>query len=224
MAFYRGMSGYISLGGQLQGSPLVNGALTAGAATMNIDATTLIGSVAVGDTFTLAGESGSPTHTVTNGPFYLASSNAITGITFTPAIASGGVVDNAAVTFTSNAVSQVTNWSLNTELEELETTVMGDAWKTVVGGQASWRGSIGFRLDLGDTRQAALAAKILATTPTATVAALTLGVLRSSTGPAIKQLYGAAILRNIQITAQMGQIVNASAEFTGNGYVLNQWV
>ena len=68
MANQRGQSGGLILGGLLVGSPLVNGALSQSATTMDIDATSLTGVVIIGDTFTLAGESGSPTHTVTGGP------------------------------------------------------------------------------------------------------------------------------------------------------------
>src|SRR4051812_10958269 len=118
MATLRGMDGFLSLGGILVASagPLVNGALIAAAQTLNLDGTALTGVVAPGDTFTLAGEAGTPVHTVTGG-FYIAAANAITGLTFTPGIAGGGVADNAAITFTSNAVGEARLWGLNAAIQ-----------------------------------------------------------------------------------------------------------
>ena len=103
----RGQDGGLILGGLLVGSPLVNGALIENDTTMDIDAVSLTGVVIVGDTFTLAGEAGSPTHTVTGGPFYVAAGNAIASITFSTAVAAGGVANDAAVSFTSNSVAEI---------------------------------------------------------------------------------------------------------------------
>lgn len=224
MAYFRGQDGYLSLGGQLQGSAFVNGSFLATQSSINVDGNggTLLGTVAVGDKFTIAGETGSPVHTVTGGPFFVAAGNAIGGLTFTPGLATGGVADNAAITFTSNAVAQITAWSMTVTLDELDTTCMGDAWKSVVGGQPQWTGQATARIDLADPRQAALVAEIVAGTPDGTIAALTLGMVRG-TG-AIKQFYGGCVLKNIQVQQQLGQIVPITFDFTGSGSVLSQWV
>ena len=80
--------------GTLTGSPLVNGAVTAGATTVNIDAGSLTGTVVVGDLFTVAGDT--QQYVVTANA--TASGNAIAGMTFSPAAVTNWA-DNAAVTF-----------------------------------------------------------------------------------------------------------------------------
>lgn len=71
---------------------------TVGAVTMLMDTHT--GIVPVGMTFTIAGESGSPTHTVTA---HTETSTNTTSITFTPAVA-GTVADNTVLTFGPNVL------------------------------------------------------------------------------------------------------------------------
>lgn len=75
---------------------LITTALAADATTMAIDHTTLTGTVVEGDVFTFAGHSG--TYVVTNTSAVTASSNLMTGITFTPG-ARAIVADNEVVTF-----------------------------------------------------------------------------------------------------------------------------
>lgn len=88
-------AGTLTNGSAHQG--LINGAVAAGAKTMNIDSTSLSGTVVTGDIFTVAGDS--QTYVVTSGP-HTAASNAIAGISFEPAVqAPGGWADNAAVVF-----------------------------------------------------------------------------------------------------------------------------
>lgn len=72
---------------------LVNGTPTAGAQTMNIDGST--GIIGVGRTFTIAGETGSPVHTVTS---HTETSGNTTTLVFTPPLATGGAADNSALT------------------------------------------------------------------------------------------------------------------------------
>ena len=64
-----------------------------GATTMAIDTGT--DTITTGSTFTVAGETGSPVHTVTS---HTETLSATTSVTFAPAIASGGVLDEAALT------------------------------------------------------------------------------------------------------------------------------
>lgn len=87
-------------------APLLNGALAAAATSMSIDGT-VPGIVEAGETFTIAGESGSPVHTVTGGPYLESPAGQVTGITFTPGIAAGGVADNAAVTFAASGKAKI---------------------------------------------------------------------------------------------------------------------
>lgn len=79
-------------------TPLVNGAVLAGATTMNIDAATLTGTIKAGTLFTVAGQ----TQTFVVTADKTASGNAIAGLTFAPAVPAGGFADNATITLTAN--------------------------------------------------------------------------------------------------------------------------
>lgn len=69
----------------------------AAAVTMLVD--TIVGIIETGTQFTVAGETGLPTHTVTS---HSQTSGNTTSITFTPGLVTGGVVDNAVITFGPN--------------------------------------------------------------------------------------------------------------------------
>jgi hypothetical protein len=75
---------------------ITNGALAAGVTTMNIDATTLTGTIVEGDVFVFAGHT--QTYVVTNTSTLTASGNAVTGVTFAPAL-QVAVGDGVQVTF-----------------------------------------------------------------------------------------------------------------------------
>lgn len=82
------------------GTFAVNGAVSAGASTMNVDgSTTLTGVWAKGSVFTVAGVTGSFVVTADSAA---ASGNAITGVTFAPAAPAGGFADNAVITRVAN--------------------------------------------------------------------------------------------------------------------------
>lgn len=77
-----------------------NVAVAAGDKTMNLDETTLTGTIVPGDVFTVAGDSN--TYVVTNAATLTAAANAVTGVTFLPA--SPGWADDAVVTFKDSHV------------------------------------------------------------------------------------------------------------------------
>ena len=83
---------------------LVNGALAAGDATMNIDETTLTGTLVTGDAFKFTGTTQS--YVVTNTTTLTASSNSIIGVTFAPALAAI-VANNVVVTFQDDSTTNM---------------------------------------------------------------------------------------------------------------------
>jgi hypothetical protein len=81
------------------GTFAVNGAVLAGATTMNVDgSSTLTGTWAAGSVFTVAGVTGS--FVVTNSP--TAAANAMTGVSFFPAAPVGGFANDAVITRVAN--------------------------------------------------------------------------------------------------------------------------
>ena len=215
MANYRGQDGLLILGGELVGSPLTRAAYATGITTIAVTggASTLTGVLTVGDIFTVAGGT---EHTL-SGSFYVASTNAVAGLVFTPAIATA-FASNAAVTFQSHSVAELKEWSLDPSIDLIEDTVKGDKHKTYLGGLAGHKGRATAWLDAGDTEQAALLEKIAAATPDGTVAAL---VLKVADG---KYLYGAAVLSNFSTSSPDGTAnVPVSFDFQITGPLAKEW-
>jgi len=224
MSQYQGKGGRLVQGGILDNPSYVNGALIAGALTMNIDGNTatLKGVVLAGDQFHLAGEAGSPVHTVTGGP-YVTAANAIAGITFTTVIAAGGVADNAAITWVANTVSQVRSWNLDAEEEMLDISAMGDDVKNFVGGRSEWSGSGEVILDYADLKQKALIDKIITATPVTTAFGMTFKVTVSTTST-VAEFYGAALLNRLSIMGRLGDLFLVTFNFRGSGAAGVYWV
>lgn len=227
MTTYRGLDGYLTLGGALKGAgapPKLKGALIAGASTMVIDGngSALFGGCVAGDKFTIAGESGSPTHTVSGGPYLIGPTPLYESgpISFTPVIAAGGAADNATVTFQSAAVAQCRSHVVGVDVELLDSTYMGVVgWRQFVGGLAVWRGQGEVLLDGGDARQKELIDDVVANGANSTQEAMLFGV--KSTGP--KQWYGLVSLTRLGIQSQMGDLVLMSFDFSGIGAVYPDW-
>ena len=186
--------------------------------TMDVDGSTLTGIIAVGDVFTLAGETGSPNHTVTGGPFYVVAGASVTAVTFTPTAATGGAANDAAITITSNSAAEIAAWSLLAEIEMIDDTVKGDLARTFVGGLAKWSGSASALLDYGDSIQKSLLDEIASGTPDGTIAALQFQVGSGKTW------YGAGELLRFVVQSQEGSaLALVSFDFQGSGQVLPDW-
>jgi hypothetical protein len=122
---------------------------------------------------------------------------------------------DGSVRFNANVVGEIKDWSMNATIEELDDTVMGDSWATVVGGISKWTGSASAQLDYGDTLgQKAIIDKLLIATPASSSTALELRV------SATKYFSGSALLSGINISSGLGAIVMVSFNFTGNGALL----
>jgi len=218
MTTYAGMDGWLSLGGILTGTPRLAAQLTTGASIVAITGagSTLTGIVAVGDTFTITGETGSPTHTV-QGSFYVCTANGHTAIAIATAYISATVAADATLNFDSNAVGEVRVWNINAEVEFAEDTAMGDKWETRVAGMAKWSGSAECMLDYDDTAQAELIDLIAAVTPTPDVNAVIFGTQDED------MWYAQAVLSNFAITEDRGDVVSVTFTFAGQGDMLPRW-
>lgn len=127
-------------------------------------------------------------------------------------------MDGALVlgTMPGTPVLEVTNWTINSMLEILPTTVMGDKWATNKPGVASWTATATAFLDYGDTTgQKPLIDAILAAIPTGVIAIINF-VLDNDP----KHFIGEVIVNSHNFTAALGQIVGVVFNFTGNGPLL----
>lgn len=238
MPTVRGQYGYLATGGYLwSGTPLVDGAVAEGGTTLHLKVAVgqrLMGNVADGDTFTVAGVSG--TYTVampawrTSSPttwHIRAKANRVIAIPFTPAAPVGGFPDGAAVTFGDRLMAQLLRWQLTRRQRVLPTTVMRDKHRSYRPGQPDWFSTADALFDYGDAEQAALVQELLAATiDDGVVAFLTLGAeeIPRRDDPWTEQwepdteytpfwLAESALIPQAQIVAQVDELVRVNFTF-----------
>jgi hypothetical protein len=119
--------------------------------------------------------------------------------------------------FGGSVVAQVKAWTLTVNMDVVETSVMGDKWRTKTGTMATWSGSVDVLLDTASatgTTQAAMMTRLVAATSVRTSLAVTL-IASSSTGATY--FTGSAIITGVQPGAQMEQLNAATFNFEGTG-------
>lgn len=216
MSTYRGMDGYISLGGMLSGTNIrVRDEVAIGANTLNVIGTPLTGAILPGDRFTIPGAG---TFQVTNNTALVAVGNEVTGIHFTP-VAPSLIAAGTAFVLASASVAQVRQWGATSALQILDTTVMQQTWATCRPGVASWTGTAQALFDYADPEQKALVDAALGPEPVGNVPLVFFGV-----GPGgIKGLYGAPIVQGVTVEAPLADLVTLGLSFTGTDAMLTTW-
>lgn len=106
-------------------------------------------------------------------------------------------------------VAEIKNWSLDTSVDMLDDTVLGDSWKTFIAGLAEWSASAEgvFAVDTDTNGQTALQTAYLAGT------SVTLKLYVSAN----KFYSGTAYISNMSIEDTVEDIVTVSFEFQGSG-------
>lgn len=209
MTRFRGVKGRAALGGAFTGSPLIQGAVAQGVGAATIDGAALNGVIRPGDKFTVAGDAQEYT-IVTGGVIGSVTPNEL-AISFTPnVVPGGGWADNAAVSFTSNSVAQVKEWSLNPSRPFLDGVCMGDEAQVGDLDQPKATGRIKVLFDYGDTKQKAYVDELLSNNA-ATALALTLVVAPG------KQFWGDTRVVSGAVTSRRGAYVEADLVFESEG-------
>jgi len=163
-----------------------------------------------------AAMSGEPFHTVTGGP-WVPVANAITSMTFSGGIDTGGTADGAVLQFVSNVVGATKGWEFEVSLKMLDSTVQGDAWEEQVPGPAKWVGRATARFDYADPGQKKLTDAIVTATPSATSRGL---VFALASG---KVWYGYGYVSGHKPSAPVGAVIWADLTFTGTGAAVPDW-
>lgn len=218
MSTYRGTDGFLALGGAIDGSVYIKGAVAEDETSATIDGNgaALEGVVRPGDEFTVAGDAQDPYTIVTGGVIGASVANEL-DITFSPDVQEAtGWDDNAAATFVANSIAQITQWSLDSDRDVLDTTVMGSTGKEKTLDLPDWRGRATALLDYGDAYQAEFIDQAKANAiPTAL--ALTLGIIEG------RQFWGDVLAQGFSVTGQQGQIFTVEFSFEGTGALAANW-
>lgn len=97
---------------------------------------------------------------------------------------------------------------------------MGSVWKTIEGGLGSWSGTATAKIDLtSGGEQSALVAFVTGSTPQIVPNAVLQFQIQGTT----RNFGGTALLKGIQITAQINNIITIKFDFTGSGPLTVAW-
>jgi len=112
---------------------------------------------------------------------------------------------------TANKVAELSEFTIEVELDTDEDTQFEDNWKTHIVGQAGWSGSMSGSFDPTDTYQKEIHDYIVAAAPTGLLAD---GRFTLDTGDYYS---GSIIINSATITAGIGGKVTAEYGFIGTG-------
>lgn len=121
----------------------------------------------------------------------------------------------------SDTLVKVTNWTLQADLELLETTSIGDHRRTFAPGVLSYSGSASllyYKASNGSIDASTLLRKLVNTNADgATEADAVTLTLRLADGSDLNDVTLTAYLNNVQIGAAVGEIVSAQVSFQATG-------
>lgn len=119
----------------------------------------------------------------------------------------------------SDTLVKVTSWTLQADLETLESTTLGDAQRSYVPGVQSFSGSASllYYIDTDDTNDAStLLRKLVKTSGVSSSDTVTL-TLRLSGDTGNNDVTLTAYITSASIGASVGEIVSAQINFQGTG-------
>lgn len=119
----------------------------------------------------------------------------------------------------SDTLVKVTNWSLQADLETLETTTLGDSQRSYVPGVQSFSGSASllYYIDTDNTNDAStLLRKLVKTSGVASTDTVTL-TLRLAGDTGNNDVTITAYITSVSIGASVGELVTAQISFQGTG-------
>jgi hypothetical protein len=121
---------------------------------------------------------------------------------------------NGKVKIGSDAVANITKWSINESVEVADTTGMGDAAQTHVAGIPGWSGSMEGNYNPVDTGQEAIDIG----------ASISVGLYSDGDATGKRYFTGTATITSIATDGDMKSAVKFTANFQGNGALGKQIV
>lgn len=125
--------------------------------------------------------------------------------------------NGGSVSFDASTVVEITDWTLDAEVDILDDTVMGDNWETKKGGRGKWSGSASGYLDYDGVGQGAIIADLTVADPPGTAVA---GIFVVATG---KTFTGSMIASGFSVSQPKDGIVTVSFNFVGTGALAMTW-
>lgn len=115
-------------------------------------------------------------------------------------------------------MANMVSWNVNTQLDILEASAMGAAWKANKGGMGQWTGTAVARVDLADAAMLDAVNDLLIGTPLGLSRPMRFNV------SGLKYYFGNGVVTQVGVAAAVGNIVELSLTFLGDGALALKWV
>lgn len=115
-------------------------------------------------------------------------------------------------------MANMVSWSVNTQLDILEASAMGAAWKSNKGGMGQWTGQAVARVDLANAAMLDAVNDLLIGTPLGLSRPMRFNV------SGLKYYFGNGVVTQVGVAAAVGNIVELSLTFLGDGALALKWV
>jgi len=120
----------------------------------------------------------------------------------------------------STLIGQVTTWTVVEEFGSLETSAMGNVWRTYRPGMPSWNGTMQAHFDAADVGQSALWERLVGAVPQGVLSDVEFHWENQGETLGDKYLSGDVIITGVTTTAELNNIIQANFTFQGSD-VLN---
>lgn len=116
----------------------------------------------------------------------------------------------------STLIGQVTTWTVVEEFGSLETSAMGNVWRTYRPGMPSWNGTMQAYFDAADVGQSALWERLVGAVPQGVLADVEFHWENQGETLGDKYLSGDVIITGVTTTAEFNGMVSANFTFQGS--------
>jgi len=126
---------------------------------------------------------------------------------------------DGVVSVASNAVAQLSDWTLNIEGTAIDVTVIGNDWKQTVQGSRGWNASVNGFIDMSDTNgQRDMINNIISDAEDGTVDSSVRFEAQENAGTADGYFYGSAVITAISVNNPGNDdVIRVSMTLTGHG-------
>lgn len=116
----------------------------------------------------------------------------------------------------STLIGEVFGWTVVEDFGSLETSVMGNVWRTYRPGMPGWNGTMRARFDAGDAGQGQLWQRLVGPNPSGVLSNVEFHWENQGESLGDKFLSGDVIITGVTVTAELTNIIEAAFTFQGS--------